>query len=636
MYEEYSSEAFEAQYTYPGSDLGAHWSAEAASFRVWAPTAKKIELCLYRSGTEGENDCLQRVPMSPAERGTWTASVPGDQNGVYYTYLAEVNGSTVEACDPYAVTTGVNGKRAMVCDLKSTDPLGWEQDRTPVTSRNETDYVIYELHVRDLSSMASSGVKHRGKFLGLTQADTALKTGQPTALNHIKQLGVTHVHLMPVYDYGSVDEANPGRAYNWGYDPVNFNVPEGSYSTDPYDGFVRVREMKQMVQALHQNGLAVVMDVVYNHVYHTFEFSVNQLVPGYFSRENRDGLLSNGSCCGNDTASERSMVRKYIVDSVNFWADEYHIDGFRFDLVGLLDVDTIQQIIATVRQKHPHVLFYGEGWNLATQVTKPEVPLAVQQNAWRLPEFAFFNDTLRDTLRGSVFDYHLPGYISGAPVSREALLRCFRGQLDWSSDPKQIVNYVSCHDNHTLHDRIAEALPHAGEAELARRSRFAAAFTLLSTGIPFFGAGEEMLRAKKTRLGKYVSDSYRSSDQVNGLKWNRLKEPEVQRTVEYYRGLLALRKAHPLFRLSDSQEVSQRVTLWPDASEAVAAFLLQGDSEQIIAAYNPSPVPQKLSLPQGKWEVFVESDRAGCEALYQVSTEAEIQGISAFVVIAAR
>lgn len=629
MYQEYSSESFEQKFTYSGTDLGASWSAQGTFFRLWAPTAQWVKICLYRSGNLGES--FRQIPMERGERGTWTASAQGDLNGVYYTYLVNVEGQTAEACDPYAVATGVNGKRAMVCDLKSTDPQGWEQDRLPVTYENYTDCVIYELHVRDLSSLPSSGIVNKGKFLGLAETGTKLKSGQPTGLSHIKNLGVTHIHLMPVYDYGSVDEANPGKEYNWGYDPMNFNVPEGSYATDPFDGFTRIREMKQMVHALHQNGLGVIMDVVYNHVYHTLEFSMNQIVPGYFSRENQDGIFSNGSCCGNDTASERAMVQKYIVDSVNYWADEYHIDGFRFDLVGLLDVATIQQVISTVREKHPQAIFYGEGWDLSTQLTKPGVALAVQANAWQLPQFAFFNDTIRDTLRGSVFDYHLPGFISGAPVSKEHLLHCFQGRMDWSCEPNQIVNYISCHDNHTLHDRIAEALPQADEAEIARRSRFAAAFNLLSTGIPFFGAGEEMLRSKKNQAGKYMGNSYRSSDRINGLKWNRLTDPEVRKTLQYYQGLLALRRAHSLFCMADSGEVVQRITLLPDTPEEIAAFSLNGEKEWIIAAFNPTPHCVEIALPQGNWGVFVNADRAGSTSFSVLSGMANIDALSAFV-----
>ena len=633
MYAQYSTEEFENSFTYQGNDLGAHWQPEHTFFRLWAPTAQKISVCLYQTGTPGQDDLIRELPMSYSEKGTWTAVAQGDFNGVYYTYRVCVDGESIEACDPYAVTTGVNGKRAMICDLRSTDPDGWEQDTTPVLSKNYTDYVLCELHVRDLSSLASSGIWNRGKFLGLTETDTKLKSGQPTGIAHLKNLGVTHIHLMPVYDYGSLDEANPGKAYNWGYDPDNFNVPEGSYATNPYDGFTRIRELKQAVQSLHQNGLGVILDVVYNHVYHTFEFSMNQIVPGYFSRVTAEVILSTGSCCGNDTASERSMVRKFIVDSVNYWADEYHIDGFRFDLVGLLDVYTIQQIIATVREKHPYVMFYGEGWDIGTQVTKPDIPLAIQSNSCLLPEFAFFNDTMRDTLRGSVFDYHLPGYVSGAYVPKEELLRCFQGRMSWSCNPSQIVNYVSCHDNHTLFDRIAQALPGANDDENARRSRFAAAFNLLSIGIPFFQAGEEMLRSKKTRYGKRVANSYRSSDRINGIKWNRLKEPEVQKTVQYYHGLLSLRKKHPLFRMTDPELVVRQITLFANTCEEITAFLLNDENETILAAFNPAGYPCDFLLPEGNWQVFVTDDRANDVALLEASGKTIIQPISAFVAI---
>ena len=633
MYADYSADAFEKEYTYSGKDLGANWRRDATFFRLWAPTASAVTICLYASGTQGQSDLIRQVPMSPDQKGTWTAAVDGDLNGVYYTYLVSVNGKDVEVCDPYAVAAGVNGHRAMVCDLSSTNPEGWTLDQSPVKSHDYTDYAIYELHIRDLSSLASSGIKNRGKFLGLAETGTKTKSGDPTGLDHIKSLGITHVHLMPVYDFGSVDEAVPQKRYNWGYDPMNFNVPEGSYSTNPFDGFVRIREMKQMIQTLHQNGLGVVMDVVYNHVYHTFEFSMNQIVPGYFSRESRDGTLSNGSGCGNDTASERAMVRKYIVDSVNYWADEYHIDGFRFDLVGLLDVETIQEVMMTVREKHPRVLFYGEGWDLGTQVTKANTPLAIQANAWMIPDFAFFNDTMRDTLRGSVFYYHLPGFVSGSYVPKEHLLKCFQGQTDWSTNPKQIVNYISCHDNHTLHDRIAEALPSAGETELAKRCRLAAAFNLLSTGIPFFQAGEEMLRSKKTSSGKYLENSYRSSDRINGLKWNLLREPEVAKTVQFYRGLLSLRKQHQLFRMTASEDVLRCITLLPEAPEAITAFLLKNEKESIIAAFNPGIEPAVLPLPHGKWNVFVQDDLAGSAVLSSVCVEAFIRPLSAFVAV---
>ena len=327
----YDTEEFENAYTYLGHDLGAFWTESQTVFRLWAPTAREVTLLLYRDGLGGEP--LTSQQLHPEKNGTWIARRMGNLKGLYYTYLVNVDGQAKEACDPYAKAVGVNGQRAMVIDLRETNPAGWAEDRSPFRGKGITDAVLYELHIRDLSMHRSSHIQNKGKYLGLAETGAHTRGGHATGLDHIRQLGVTHIHLLPVFDYGFTDEASPQPQYNWGYDPVNFNVPEGSYATDPFDGACRVRELKQTVKAIHDAGLSVVMDVVYNHVYDRDGFCFNQIVPGYFSRG-----TSNGSCCGNDTASERSMVRKYIVDSVNYWADEYHIDGFRFDLMGLLDI----------------------------------------------------------------------------------------------------------------------------------------------------------------------------------------------------------------------------------------------------------------------------------------------------------
>ena len=634
MYQNYSSQEFEEKYTYTGTDLGAAWSKERTFFRVWAPTADFVTVNFYRSGDAAQQDLIEAYPMCASENGTWSVTAEGDWNGVYYTYTVSIGEYVSEAVDPYARAVGVNGKRAMVVDLAATNPPNWDRDQDPNAGKPITDCVIYELHVRDLSADSSSGIAHKGKFLGLTETGTTTKDGYPTGLDHIKILGITHLHLLPVFDYGSVDEADSkSKKFNWGYDPENFNVPEGSYATDPYDGAVRIREMKQMVASLHENGISVVMDVVYNHVYHTFEFSVNQIVPGYFSRQDDSGCLSNGSGCGNDTASEQSMVRKYIVDSVNYWADEYHIDGFRFDLVGLLDVQTIHEIMATVKRNHPNVIFYGEGWDLTTKVTKPDVPLAVQHNARMLPGFAFFNDTIRDTMRGSVFDFHAKGFASDGEVSNDHLLNCFCGRVSWTSNPRQIVNYVSCHDNHTLHDRIAEALPRADHAELARRCRLTAAFTLLSSGIPFFQAGEELLRSKKSITGKYIANSYRSSDHINAIKWNRLSDDETAATLRYYQGLLSLRRRYDHFRMSDPTQISQCITALPTQ---IPAFLIHGNQERLLCVFHAGSNPAELELPIGKWDILVNDAVAGLESLGSVSGKLEMPPLSAFVLVQQR
>lgn len=631
MNEVYSSPAFEAANTYSGHDLGAVWTPQKTHFRLWAPTAEEVTVNLYRSGTPGTDDLLGQLHMKPDVNGTWVAERVGDLNGVYYTYLVLVDGHIQEACDPYAVTTGVNGRRAMVLDLESTNPRGWDTDTDPNAGISVTDAFLYELHVRDLSSHRSSHIRHKGKFLGLTETNRKTKGGQSTGLDHIKSLGITHLHLLPVFDYGFTDESRRTPQYNWGYDPVNFNVPEGSYATDPYNGAVRVKEMKQMVKTLHQNGISVVMDVVYNHVFEVENFCFNQIVPGYFSRVSPDGVYSNGSCCGNDTASERSMVRKYIVDSVNYWADEYHIDGFRFDLVGLIDVQTVNEIMHTVHLRHPNVIFYGEGWTMNTQLTKLGYDLAVQGNSHKMPGFAFFSDTIRDLLRGSVFDNTAPGYVSGAHVSKDELEACFMGVPLWCAEPSQSVNYVSCHDNNTLFDRLALAAPEAPRETLVRMNTLAAAFTILSQGIPFMQAGEEMLRTKPGRKGTFDHNSYRSSDRVNSIKWEDLDNEENRKTVAYYRGLIAFRKACGALRLQTRQQVWKQVHPVHSDNPHVAAFLIEDKTRDIFVVFNADTHDVMAHLPAGHWDMHIHDRTAGTAVLERVEGWAHVAPISCTV-----
>ena len=616
MNKHYSSPEFEAKYTYHGTDLGASWTKECTFFRLWAPTAEAVVINLYAGGTAGKMDLLTQEKMALDVSGTWVARIHGDLNGIYYTYLVTINGKEVEACDPYARTTGANGQRAMVIDLVSTNPEGWEEDRDPHAGQNITDAAIYELHVRDLSMDEHSGITHKGKFLGLAETGTVNSKGIPTGLDHIKQLGMTHVHLLPVYDFGFTDEALAEPQYNWGYDPVNFNVPEGSYATDPYHGEVRVAEMKQMVKALHDNGLSVIMDVVYNHVYHDQPFCFNQIVPAYFSRVNADGVWSSGSICGNDTASERSMVRKYIVDSVNYWADEYHIDGFRFDLVGLIDVQTINEIVRTVKEKHPNVIFYGEGWEMPTELTKSGIELAIQPNSHKMPGFAFFSDTLRDLMRGRIQEHTARGFVAGAETARADLDASFMGMPDWAAQPYQCINYVSCHDNHTLFDRIAMTAPEASREDRIRMNNLAAAFSILSQGTPFFQAGEEMLRTKPDRKGGYDDNSYRAPDRINALKWENLNETEYQRNVAYYQGLLAFRKAHPALRLQTREDVLATVKPVAVSNPQSAAYLIDGN---IFVIFNASAEAFHVSLPEGNWNLNICETIAGNEPLAQFS-----------------
>ncbi len=623
----YDTLEFEENYTYPGRDLGAFWSESKTVFRVWAPTAQEVALLLYREGRGGEP--LARQQMHPDVKGTWVAQRVGNLKGLYYTYLVTVDGQPKEACDPYARAVGVNGERAMVVDLAETDPAGWEEDHDPFTGKGITDAVLYELHLRDLSMHRSSHIRNKGKFLGLTETGWKTRGGQSTGLDHIKQLGVTHIHLMPVFDFGYTDEAAFHPQFNWGYDPVNFNVPEGSYASDPFDGKTRVREMKLLVKAVHDAGLSVVMDVVYNHVYDAGSFCFNKIVPGYFSRVDEDGRYSNGSCCGNDTASERSMVRKFIVDSVNYWADEYHIDGFRFDLMGLLDIVTVNEIVRTVHARHPKAVFYAEGWHMNTQPVKPGVELAVQGNSAKMPGFSFFSDTLRDLLRGSIFDSRAPGFVSGAICDKNQLNACFMGMPYWAKEPAQCVNYVSCHDNNTLFDRLSIISPEASFETRVRQNCLAAAFAFLSQGVPFLQAGEEMLRSKPKGRGRFEENSYRSPDRVNALRWENLDKPEYQAVYQYYRGLLAFRKAHEGLRQPKRETVC--VTCVPVDNAKAVAYRVEDRYHSILLIFNADSSPLTLPLPPGRWDVNIHDRKAGTEPLFTAEGQIAALPVSATV-----
>ena len=634
----YSTADFEDQYTYEGDDLGAVWTKEQTTFRVWAPTADAVSVHLYASGHEGSlEDVLQAIPMTADVNGTWVATVEGDLNGTYYTYAVTHGDMIVEACDPYARTTGVNGKRAMVIDLDSTDPVNWAEDTPPRTSGNITDAVIYELHVRDISSDPSSGITQTGKFLGLIQEGTTNSGGIPTGLDHIKSLGVTHIHLLPSYDYASVDETDPEAGFNWGYDPVNYNVPEGSYSTDPYHGEVRVKEFKQMVQGLHEHGIGVILDVVYNHVYSAEDFCFNNIVPGYFSRIDQNGVYSNGSICGNDTASERSMVRKYIVDSVKYWADEYHLDGFRFDLLGLIDVQTVNEIIEEVHQTHPHVIFYAEGWTMGTQVTKEDVVLATQTNARETPGMAYFSDMIRDAVRGSNSNASKTGYAAGAGGFANNVRDSFLGKPAWAKNPSQVVNYVSCHDGYSLFDRLTMSTQDFSLEERVKMNNLAAAIVMTSQGTPFFQAGEELLRSKPLSEGGFDHNSYKSPDSINSIKWDTLSDPMVQDVVRYYAGLIEFRNAHPALRMTTAEEVAEKIVQLPDLDFNVLGFHItkgaNGEENELVVLFNPNAEATTVTLPEGTWDIRINGEDAGDSSLGTAEGTVEVTPISAMVLV---
>ena len=633
----YSTKEFEEKYTYDGDDLGATYTKEKTTLKLWAPLAVGVQVYLYSDGnvaTQAEPD--EKIDMVAGEKGTWSVELEGDMNGTYYTYMVDNYTEQKECVDPYARTTGVNGNRAMIIDLDSTDPEGWENDKDPHYDDAITDAIIWELHVRDFSIDASSGIKDewKGKYLGLTQTGTVNSYGQSTGLDYVKNLGITHIHLLPVYDFGSVNETSE-TGFNWGYDPMNYNVPEGSYSTDPYNGEVRVAEFKQMVKTLHDNGISVIMDVVYNHVYDSARFSMNNIVPDYFTRPN-----SNGSGCGNDTASERSMVSKYIVDSVNYWADEYHIDGFRFDLVGLLDTDTINDIVETVHENHPNVIFYGEGWTMSTTTTK-SVTLATQTNSTKTPNFAYFSDTIRNALKGATYGGVSAGYISGGTVSSSELNACFRGMPSWCTTPTQSINYISCHDNNTLYDHISIVSPNASTEEKVAMNKLGVAFYMAAQGVPFMQAGEEILRSKPDASSStgYNENSYNASDDVNSIKWYELYDVNSLDLLEYYQGMIAFRKAHPVLRLTSNVEVNTRVQAMSNLDANVLGYEIKGTgiegetAESIVAIYNANAEATTVTLPEGEWHICVNKDDAGIYSLGTASGSVTVDGVSAMILV---
>ena len=598
---------------YDGNDLGAVYTKKYTAFRLWAPTADAVTLCLYR---EGDGDCLSdTLPMKRDVQGTWTIRVDGDLRHVYYTYRLERSGKTVESQDPYSVAVGVNGQRSMVLDLKETDPENFKEDHGPVFS-NRTDLVICEISVLDSTADGSSGVKYPGKYLGLAEKGTKNKEGEATGLDYLKSLGITHVQIMPMYDFASIDEAAPKkREYNWGYDPLNYNVPEGSFSTDPFHGEVRIREMKEMIAAFHREGIGVIMDVVYNHTFNTAESNFERTVPGYFYRQAPDGGFADASACGNETASDRPMMRKYMVESVLHWINEYHIDGFRFDLMGIHDIETMNEIRKAATAVDPTIFIYGEGW-AASAPQLAQDSLAMKANTYKMPGIAAFSDEMRDALRGPFNDNRQGAFLAGLPGGEESIKFGIVGavrhpQVDngkvnyskapWAEQPTQMISYVSCHDDMCLVDRLKSSIPGITPEELARLDKLAQTAVFTSQGVPFIYAGEEVMRDKKG-----VHNSYQSPDSVNAIDWKR--KTEHADVFAYYKGLIQLRKHHPAFRLGDAGLVRKHLEFLPAEGGNVVAYRLKehagGDAwGDIYVVLNARKETAKVSVPEGKYTV---------------------------------
>ena len=602
------SNDFDNYFSYDG-ELGALYEKEGTLLRVWTPTAKSVEVWIYADDSfKGPST---KIEMVQKPKGIFEAYLPGDQHGTIYVYkILFLNNRESISVDPYARATTVNGMKSVIADLNRTNPDGWGE-RLPAFGLPE-EAIIYELHIRDFSISETSGIVNKGKFLGLTEKNTQNASGRKTGLDYLIDLGITHIQILPMFDYATVDEANLTEPqYNWGYDPLNYNVPEGSYSTDPFDPFNRIFELKQMIRTLHDNGLRVIMDVVYNHVYDPKDQALERTVPGYFYRYNADGSLANGTGVGNDTASERHMMRKYIIDSVKYWAKEYHLDGFRFDLMGIHDSVTMNAIREALDKIDPSIIIIGEGWEMSTPL--PEDLKASQRNAQAMPRIAHFNDSIRIALKGSDFgDEKDRGFISGKNYLEDLLLRNIKGAMHLSShssyvDPEQVIQYVEAHDNLTLYDKLLRSNPDDSEEVRIKRHTLATSIVLLSQGVPFIHGGQEFLR---TKAG--VANSYQSPDEINQFEWERVTT--FQESVAYVKGLIALRKSEYLFRLHTIEEIEAHFTILSENFNIVA-FSLTNSEKKYIVIFNGNRSDTIFRIQKGKYAILVEDNQVFLESM---------------------
>ena len=584
------------------------YTKEVSSFKLNAPSkAKSVKVNIYNKGVGGE--VLKTVKMKRTGTDQWTADIPGDLKGLYYTFQVQTGRKAMqETPGVFAKAVAVNGRRAAIVDMGETNPEGWDNDRRPLT-KSPVDLVIYEMHHRDFSISPTSGLKNKGKFLALTE---------PKAVYYLKNLGVNAVHLLPSFDYASVDESKPDvPQYNWGYDPLNYNVPEGSYSTDASCPVARIREFKQMVQALHKAGIRVILDVVYNHTFNIEESNFNLTYPGYYFRTTADGKISDGSGCGNETASEKPLMRQFMIESVLYWAKEYHIDGFRFDLMGIHDIETMNLIRKALDEVDPNIYMYGEGWSAGT-CAYPVEKLAMKANTRQLDRIGAFCDDMRDAIRGPFNDDHKAAFLGAIPGNEESIRFGIAGCIDhpqidmskvnyskapWANSPAQMISYISCHDDMCVVDRLKASIPGITTDELIRLDLLGQTMVFTSQGVPFIYAGEEVLRDKKG-----VHNSYKSPDSINAIDWtNKDRYPQV---FDYYRGLMELRRNHPAFRMADASMVRQHLEFIP-TSDCTICFRLKdnanGDSWQdIIVILNASKKAQKVAIPEGCWTSVCE------------------------------
>lgn len=622
------------------ADLWLDYSDEATEFKIWSPTAQKVLLHLYENGDGSEPITTHQMEKHPD--GIWKKKLNEDLNGIYYTFQVQDNGAWLaETPGIYAQSVGVNGKRAMVLDLETTNPKNWKLDQGPeINYINEA--IIYELHIRDMTIHPESGSSKPGKYLGLVEEGTKGPNGVVTGIDHIKELGITHVHLLPAFDHYSINEKKLDSAqFNWGYDPNNYNVPEGSFSSNPYKAEVRIKEFKEMVKTFHDNGIGVILDVVYNHTGRTEDSNFNLESPGYYYRHWDDGKLSDAAACGNETASERAMMRKFMIESVVYWAEEYHIDAFRFDLMGIHDIATMNEIASALQNVNPDIFIYGEGWT-AGDSPLPIEKRALKQNMMQMPKIAAFSDDIRDGLKGSVFDDASTGFVSGATATEESVKFGIVGgiehaQIDyktvnysdapWTNEPWQSISYVSCHDNHTIYDKLKVSRRDANEEELVAMVKLGNAVVMTSQGTAFMHAGAEMLRTKNEE-----HNSYNLPDSINQIDWNwKVLNSEV---VTYHKNLIALRKKHPAFRMVSANDVRNNLE-FKKVENGLISYQISnhanGDTwNTILVIYNAKNETFNFDL-DGTWQLAVMGDEFYFDGGKIIETSVEVPPLSMLI-----
>ena len=610
--------------TYNGDDLEVSVDESGTHFRLWSPKAQEVALNLYDNGNTGAPFSSQKMNFDAATC-TWAISFPEKLYGKFYTFKVLQNDKWLdETPGVWAKAVGVNGKRAAIIDFDATNPEGWAADKGPEV-KNFSDVIVYEMHHRDMSMHPSSGIANKGKFLALTEPGTKSPEGQATGIDHLKELGVTHVHILPSYDYNSVDEMNlQNNTYNWGYDPQNYNAPEGSYSTNPSDPATRVKEMKEMIKALHDAGIGVIMDVVYNHTAQNDESNFELTAPGYYHRHWDDGRYSDASGCGNETASDLQQMHDYIINSTKYWADEYHIDGFRFDLMAIHDTETMNQVAAELKKINPSIFVYGEGWTAGDSPLAKE-RRALKENVSKMTDVAVFSDDIRDAVKGHYTDASDRGFATGKPGLEETVKigivaatnhpqvdykKGNNSKFPYAQSPEMIVNYVSCHDDLCLTDKLKKSMAGEPEENMRNAAKLAQTIVFTSQGTPFMFAGEEVWRDKQG-----VHNSYKSPDSINAIDWSNKDKYRDQ--FDYYKGLIELRKTHPAFRMTSAKDIARNLVFDKIDSKKTPNLIsyslknhANGDEwEEIKVVFNGASESRNVDVKKGDWTVVARDGK---------------------------